>query len=101
MGDTFLVHYQVDLTLTKCGKHLNPERLTKSDHKVTCRACQRSGHGPTSSYRANQSAGQTLARTSPNYGDPNFKGTGKLRCLLCGRPYRDHPQIKLCEGDGW
>lgn len=35
-------------------------------------------------------------RENPDtWGDPNFAGNGKLTCLVCGLPYRDH-RIGAC-----
>lgn len=33
-----------------------------------------------------------------SYADPTFKGSGKLKCAMCGLPYRDHPRMVFCDG---
>jgi hypothetical protein len=40
--------------------------------------------------------GQWMAQKK-TYADNDFKGTGVLKCLVCGEPYVKHKQIKLCD----
>lgn len=87
-----LTHLQSDGALTKCGKQLRPEQMTKAKADVTCRACNRSPNN----FSINQSKAQAKARQNPNHGDENFPGLGILLCRNCNRPYNIHPLAVAC-----
>jgi hypothetical protein len=45
-------------------------------------------------YRRCNTCRQSMKET---YGDPTFRGSGKLKCYICGEPYRDHERMRLCD----
>lgn len=47
----------------------------------------------------NTKSGNTRKDRSENYGDPNFKGRGIIRCRVCGGKLRDHP-MRPCQSLG-
>lgn len=65
-----VIHLELADGLTLCGIRNVP--MTDDRDEVQCRTCM-----PHSAYE---------------------RGRGRLRCLICDEPYRDHKRIELCGG---
>jgi rubredoxin len=77
---------------TRCGRTAAMNVLyADGDADATCRVCNgvaaQRGRKPRISYKM------------PNPGPAS--GLGKLRCVICGRPYREHPVARPCMGGQW
>lgn len=83
-----LTHLKRSGSMSACGKSIPyPDYLTDDVESVTCGSCSRKYDG---SFNA-RSVANRKARMSPGYSDPDFKGTGYLKCALCGNPILEHP----------
>jgi hypothetical protein len=69
-------HLRVGSRMSRCGL-TRGVRLSEDMTEVTCRLCLK-------------------MRRSPAFGDDSFPGLGKLKCTICGKPYRDHPLTRFC-----
>lgn len=72
--------------LSACGLRIPSEYLTSNMGDVTCRSCN----------RENPRNKPQKSRSTPGYADPDFKGTGALRCFHCDRPIVEHPVARVC-----
>jgi hypothetical protein len=78
-----------DSGATRCGRTGNMTLLyTEDEADVTCAVCngaaEKRGRKPRGKY------------TMPDPGP--HQGLGILRCIMCDRPYRDHPVAQPCMG---
>ena len=80
-----LTHRSTETELSACGLRIPSEYLTDLMSNVTCRSCNRENT------RNNRSDANRKARSMPGFADPDFKGTGFLKCALCDRPILEHP----------
>lgn len=84
-----LTHLKRSGSMSACGKSIPyPEYLTSDVGSVTCGSCVRRGS-------ARSMAGRKAWNT-PGHADPDYRGTGVLKCFHCDRPIRDHPKARVC-----
>jgi hypothetical protein len=76
--------------LSACGLRIPESNLTDDMSNVTCRSCNRENT------RNTRSQANRKARSSPGYNDPDYRGTGALRCFHCDRPIVEHPLARVC-----